>query len=159
MNDLARTQPASTTSSETDEAAAGARIFTGNLFRIRDGRGWAFTEAPPAPPPPQVRRPARVAQALARAHRLEAAIAAGDYADRADVARQLGFTRARITQILDLVLLAPDIQERILDLWTNGGREPLTERPLRNVAGISSWRDQRSAWARLLAARQVQECP
>ena len=159
MNDAApNTQPAADDTKD-DPPCAGTRVFTGNLFRVRDGRAWAFTDEPPPPPPPQVRRPARVAQALARAHRLEAAIAAGDYADRADVARQLGFTRARITQILDLVLLAPDIQERILDLWTNGGREPLTERPLRNVAGISSWRDQRSAWARLLAARQVQECP
>ena len=148
MNDLARTQPASTTSSETDEAAAGARIFTGNLFRIRDGRGWAFTEAPPAPPPPQVRRPARVAQALARAHRLEAAIERGEYADRADLARQLGFTRARVTQILDLLLLAPDLQERVLDMEAVDGVEPLSERSLRDVVRHECWADQRAAWAR-----------
>ena len=153
MNDLARTQPASTTSSETDEAAAGARIFTGNLFRIRDGRGWAFTEAPPAPPPPQVRRPARVAQALARAHRLEAAIAAGDYADRADAARQLGFTRARITQILDLILLAPDLQERVLDLEAVDGVEPISERALRQVVSTSLWSDQRAAWVEVRPSR------
>ena len=147
MNDLARTQPASTTSSETDEAAAGARIFTGNLFRIRDGRGWAFTEAPPAPPPPQVRRPARVAQALARAHRLEAAIERGEYADRADLARQLGFTRARVTQILDLLLLAPDLQERVLDMEAVDGVEPLSERALREVVRYECWAHQRATWA------------
>ena len=58
-------------------------------------------------------RPARVAQALALAHRLEAAVERGEYRDRAEIARQLGFTRARVTQILDLLLLAPDIQEEI----------------------------------------------
>jgi hypothetical protein len=40
---------------------------------------------------------------LALAHRLEAAIDRGEYRHRADLARQLGFTRARITQLLDLL--------------------------------------------------------
>ena len=123
----------------------GTRIFKGGLLRVRDGRAWAFTEPPP-PPPPEVRRPARVAQALARAHRLEAAIVAGDYADRADAARQLGFTRARITQILDLLLLAPDLQERVLDLEAVDGVEPVSERALREVVRHERWDDQRHAW-------------
>jgi len=124
----------------------GTRIFKGSLFRVREGRAWAFTDEPPPPPPPEVRRPARVAQVLARAHRLEAAIAAGDYIDRADAARQLGFTRARITQILDLLLLAPDIQEQVLALEAVDGVEPLSERALRGVVRHESWGDQRLAW-------------
>ena len=145
MNDAAlNAQPAQ--DDTKDDPAAGTRVFTGSLFRVRDGRAWAFTDEPPPPPPPQVRRPARVAQVLSRAHRLEAAIAAGEYADRADAARQLGFTRARITQILDLTLLAPDIQERVLDLEAINGREPLTERGLRDVVGHGCWVDQRAAF-------------
>jgi hypothetical protein len=125
-----------TAKSEANGAAQGgptngARIFTGQLFRVRDGRGWTFTEVPPAPPPKTVRRPARVAQALALSHRLQAAIVRGDYRDRADLARQLGFTRARVTQLLDLLLLAPAIQERVLDLEAVDGVEPMAERALR----------------------------
>jgi hypothetical protein len=38
----------------------------------------------------------------------------GEFADYADKARALGFTRARFTQIMDLLLFAADIQEEIL---------------------------------------------
>ena len=145
MNDATDAQPAQDDNAE-DPATTSTRVFKGNLFRVRDGRAWAFTDEAPAPPPPQVRRPARVARVLARAHRLEAAIGAGDYADRADAARQLGFTRARVTQILNLVLLAPDIQDRILDLEAIDGREPLTERRLREVLRRQAWCDQRKRW-------------
>ena len=143
MNDAALdTQPAAG-GAGSSPGDASTRIFKGSLFRVREGRAWAFTEEPPPPPPPQVRRPARVAQVLARAHHLQAAIDRGDYADRADAARQLGFTRARITQILDLLQLAPDLQERILELEAVDGVEPLSERGLRDVVRHESWVDQR----------------
>ena len=115
------------------EPARGTRIFTGQLFRVRDGKGWTFVDEPPAPPEP-VRRPARVARMLALAHRLQAAIDRGEYRDRAELARQVGFTRARITQILNLLLLAPDIQEFVLGLEAVDGKEPMSERALREVA-------------------------
>ena len=124
----------------------GTRIFTGNLFRVRQGNGWAFTEEPPLPPREPVRRPARVAQMLALAHRLQAAIDQGEYQDRADLARQLGFTRARVTQLLDLLLLAPDIQEEILELERIDGVEPLAERALRRIVRQMDWAVQRERW-------------
>jgi hypothetical protein len=129
-----------------EEPRQGARIFTGQLFRVREGHGWGFTDEAPDPPPAPVYRPARVAQMLALAHRLEAAIERCDYRDRADVARQLGFTRARVTQLLDLTLLAPDIQEQILSLEAIDGREPLTERGIREVVGMVNWEEQRERW-------------
>ena len=159
MNDAALdTQPAAG-EAVPSPAGAGTRIFKGSLFRVREGRAWAFTEDPPPPPPPQVRRPAHVAQALARAHRLEAAIAAGDYADRADAARQLGFTRARISQILDLLLLAPDLQESILELEAVDGVEPTSERALREVVRHDCWINQRTAWPAELNNRCVRITP
>jgi hypothetical protein len=124
----------------------GARIFTGQLFRVREGHGWGFTDEAPEPPPAPVYRPARVAQMLALAHRLEAAIERGDYRDRADIARQLGFTRARVTQLLDLTLLAPDIQEQILALEAVDGLEPTSERALRGVSREMEWEEQRRRW-------------
>lgn len=147
MNDLAHAQPAVADSAERDPATDGTRIFTGNLFRVRDGRGWAFTAEPPPPPPAQTRRPARVAQALALAHRLQTAIDRGEYRDRAELARQLGFTRARVTQLLDLLLLAPDVAERVLFLEAVDGVEPLTERALRVLIRCETWAEQRRAWA------------
>ncbi len=130
----------------------GTRIFTGRVFRVRDGHGWRFTGEAPAPPTEPVHRPARVARMLALAHRLEAAIERGEYCDRAEVARELGFSRARISQLLDLTLLAPDIQERVLALEAIDGREPLTERALREVVPHESWVEQRHAWDHVRSA-------
>jgi hypothetical protein len=114
--------------------------------KIRRGRGVALAfEAPPAPPEP-TRRPARLAQLLALAHHIEGLIKKGAVQDRADVARRLGFTRGRVTQILDLTLLAPDIQEEILFAEAVDGREPYTERDARKVALIPEWSKQREAW-------------
>jgi ParB-like chromosome segregation protein Spo0J len=111
----------------------------------RAGRVRLAVEPPPATPPP-ARRPAKLAQLLALAHHIEALIKKGAVRDRADVARRLGFTRSRITQILDLTLLAPDIQEEILFAEAVDGREPFTERDARKIALIPEWWKQRDAW-------------
>ena len=108
---LPATPIANAAASPSPEPTPGTRIFTGQLFRVRDGKGWTFVDEPPAPPEP-VRRPARVARMLALAHRLQAMIDAGDAPDRATLARRLGFSRARITQLLDLLLLAPTSRRR-----------------------------------------------
>ncbi len=143
MND-ALAQPLAEPTPATSRAT---RIFTGQLFRVRDGHGWSFSTEPPAPPREPVRRPTRVARMLALAHRLQAAIDRGEYRDRAELARQLGFTRARVTQLLDLLLLAPDIAERVLFLEAVDGVQPLTERALRALVRHESWAEQRRAWA------------
>lgn len=74
------------------------------------------------------RQAATVAKRLALAHHIAAQIEAGVYDDQADVARQHGLTRARLTQLMNLLLLAPDIQEEILALEVPAGRQPLSER-------------------------------
>lgn len=90
--------------------------------------------------------PARVAVMLALAHKLQQAIDRGDLRDQADAARRLGFNRARITQLFDLTLLAPDIQEQILIRELVDGVEPITERAVRRVVRASEWGEQRGAW-------------
>jgi hypothetical protein len=61
-------------------------------------------------------------------------------------------TTARITQIMNLLVLAPDIQEEILFLPpVAAGRAPVTERDLRPVLKTLVWREQRERWARLRA--------
>ena len=66
-----------------------------------------------------------------------------------EVARQLGITRARVTQLLDLTLLAPEIQAEILEMVAVDGREPLAERELRPLVRCSAWDEQRRVWRRL----------
>lgn len=45
---------------------------------------------------------------------------------------------------MDLTLLAPDIQEKILFLESVDGVEPMSERELRKLAGCAAWRNQRT---------------
>jgi hypothetical protein len=74
-----------------------------------------------------------VAIMLALAHKIQHAIDRGVVSDRAEVARRLGLTRARITQLLDLTLLPPQAQERILFIQSVDGLEPLSEAQLRSM--------------------------
>ena len=133
-----------------DEQQAGRRIFTSYLFRGRNGSDVVFSQEPPPPPPEVVRRPARVARMLALAHRLQRAIQRGEYDDRADLARQFGVTRARVTQLLNLTLLAPDIQAAVLKLEAIDGVQPTSERALRAVVGAVDWGVQRRRWDQMV---------
>ena len=135
------------TNPTSSSTAAGPRVVTGQLHRVQRGHGKRFVSEPPPGP---VRRPARVAVMLALAHKLQEAIAQGKVRDQADVARRLGFTRARITHLLDLLLLAPDLQEQVLFLEAVDGVQPMSERVLRAVAHLASWAEQRKRWSEIL---------
>jgi hypothetical protein len=125
-------------------------VISGTLVRVRT-RQVAFVDVPIAVRPREVvRRPAKVAQMLALAHHLQNAIDEGVVTDRAEVARKLGFTRARVTQLLNLTLLAPDIQEAVLGLEAVDGVEPMSERGLRALSKGADWAEQREIWGELL---------
>lgn len=128
----------------------GERVISGTLHRVRLSHEKKFTEEPPVVHEP-VRRPARVAIALALAHKIEDAIQRGAVRDRAEVARRLGLTRAKITQLLDLALLAPDLQCQVLALEAVDGVEPTSERTLRAVAFAGAWARQRDQWASVVS--------
>lgn len=106
--------------------------------------------ARPSRPGPTVAptgRVPRVARLLALAHRIDRMIAAGEIRDWAEAARLCGLTRARMTQIANLLLLAPVIQEEIV-AWppVTEGRETITERSLRPLTAEASWERQRILW-------------
>jgi hypothetical protein len=132
--------------SSPDQALSNTTVISGKLHRVRKGHTKRFTETPPVVPEP-VRRPARVAIMLALALKIQQAIERGAVRDRADVARRLGVARARVTQLLDLTLLAPDIQERILFAQTLDGIEPFSERRLRAFVKADTWSAQRARLA------------
>ncbi len=97
----------------------------------------------------------RVARLLALAIRMEGLIASGRVACYADAARLAHVTRARMTQIMNLTRLAPDIQEAVLFLTpVVKGRDPVTERDLRPIAAEFNWTKQRHLWARLIGSEQ-----
>lgn len=126
---------------------AARHVLKAPLFR-QQGRSIRFSDAPPTPAPKRdpVRRPAKVARMLALAHHLQRAIDQGLVADRAEVARKLGLTRARVTQLLDLLLLAPDLQSEVLEMTAEDAVEPTTERRLAGIARTVHWVQQRSNW-------------
>ena len=92
----------------------------------------------------------RISRLMALAIRFEGLIKSGEVQYYADLAR-LGFvSRARITQIMNLLNLAPDIQEEILFLpHIIKGKEPITDRDVRKVVNVTNWSLQREMWAKL----------
>ena len=93
----------------------------------------------------------RVSRFLALAIHLEGLIRLGHAPDFAAVARLGHVSRARMSQIMNLTLLAPDIQQDILFLPPVAkGRDPVTECDLRRIAAEPDWKKQRRLWNRLL---------
>ncbi len=92
-------------------------------------------------------RVTRVARMLAMAHKVDAKIRAGELRDLADAARAMELTRARVTQITNLLLLAPEIQMEILELpLVEQGRDPISERQLRPIVAEPDWQRQMELW-------------
>ena len=104
------------------------------------------TRAQPSPgarPETPARIP-RISRLMALAIKFQDMVDRGEVRDYADLARLGYVTRARLTQIMNLLLLAPDIQEAFLDnssAWR--ARSAITERDLRSVSRIVDWADQR----------------
>lgn len=153
--------------SDRQTSDEGARKNTPSDYRVieepifwRRSRSVELTPTPPPDKPEPVRRPAKVARQLALAHHLQAAIERGLVADQAALARKLGLTRARVTQLFDLLMLAADLQELVLALEAVDGAEPMAERTLRTVAHAGTWAEQRAAWATIVSsARPVVHRP
>ena len=86
----------------------------------------------------------RVTRLMALAIKSEALIRTGVVRDYADLARLAHVSRARVTQIMNLLNLAPDIQEELLSLQPRiAQRDQLHERGLRAIAKVVDWDTQR----------------
>lgn len=96
----------------------------------------------------------RISKLMALAIRFDGLVRRGEVRDYADLARLGYVTRARITQIMNLLNLAPDIQEEILFLpRTVKGRDQIREKEVRPIAAVPHWSRQRKMWAKLTAER------
>jgi hypothetical protein len=114
----------------------------------RDGHGRP-PPAAPRPPLPAGRVP-RVSRLMALALRFQGLLQQGLIADYAALARLGHVSRARVSQIMNLLVLAPDIQEALLFLpRTEKGRDPIHLAQLQPLAALLDWRQQRRLWQEL----------
>ena len=122
--------------------------------KVKFGRTGAGGRKEMRPAPPNdvaaARRVPRVARLMALAIRLDGLIRSGQLRDQAEVARVGRVTRARVTQIMNLLLLAPDIQEQLLwQLAPARGRAGILLRDLQPIAQTHDWEKQREMWVKL----------
>ena len=124
------------------------RLKRGNQAKHRLRPGIVNTGA--APPCGRI---ARIAKLLALAHKFDGLLCQGVIANCAALARLGQVSRARITQIMNLLYLAPDIQEEILFLSPSlRGRDVIHLRHLQPIAAILDWHEQRTRWRTLAPA-------
>jgi len=106
---------------------------------------------PPEPPVPNGRIP-RLSKLMALAIRFDQMLANGQVASMSELACLAHVTQPRMTQIMNLLHLAPDIQEQLLNLPpVKAGEDPITERDIRVVIRERDWSNQRRRWRRLTA--------
>ena len=92
----------------------------------------------------------RVSQVLALAVHFQDMIQRGEARDYSDLARLGCITRERMNQIMELIWLAPDIQQEILEFPPNRtGRFPVSEVAARRIAARLDWVEQRDLWRKL----------
>jgi hypothetical protein len=96
---------------------------------------------------PELGRVPRISRLVALAIYMQDLLNHGEVADYAELARLGQVSRARITQVMNLLHLAPDILEEILLLpRSEGGADPIAEKKLRRIAAVPDWSRQRAMW-------------
>lgn len=98
-------------------------------------------DAPPPSPAaaPEPTRVPRISQLMALAIHFDWLIREGNVKDQAELARLGGVSRARLTQIMNLTLLAPEIQEKLL--FSEGAT--VSDASIRQAASEPLWHCQR----------------
>jgi hypothetical protein len=92
----------------------------------------------------------RISKLMALAIWFDGLIRDGTVRDMSELARLAHVTQPRMTQIMNLLHLAPDIQEELLFLpEVTTGRDPIHERMLRPVTALVDWAEQRRRWHRI----------
>jgi hypothetical protein len=125
--------------------ALARRGCAGRQEKDNDGPASAASVAPARVP--------RLARLLALAWHIEGLVQSGTLASYAAAARLGHVSRARLSQVMSLLNLAPDLQEQLLFLQhPRRGRAPLALRHLLRVAAVLDWPEQRRRWRKLRRA-------
>jgi hypothetical protein len=127
-------------------------ILLGRCGRVSrpeaNGAASESTHSQPSSPVP------RIARLLALAWHVEELVRSGTISSYAAAARLGHVSRARLSQILSLLNLAPDLQEQLLFLQRPArGRQSLVLRHVLTVAAALDWHEQRRCWRRLRRGR------
>ncbi len=131
-------------------ATSAPLTVAGTIHFARRGKSKELGHGP-APVPTAPGRMPRVARLMALALKFDRLIREGAVADQAELARLGHVTRARVSQIMNLLHLAPDIQEQLLFLPpVTQGRDPMILRDLQPIAATPDWRKQRKLWTALV---------
>ena len=83
---------------------------------------------------------------LERAEKWQQQLDSGEVKTRAEIARRVGCAAARVSNIMNLLRLAPKIQQRIRELPLGTSRSVISERRLREMARLP-WTEQLGIWA------------
>ena len=95
----------------------------------------------------------RISRLMALAIRMDEMLRRGEAQDTFELALLGKVSQPRVTQILSLSLLAPDIQEALLSLpRETSGKPAIHERNLRPIATEPMWDRQRQMWSELLCS-------
>jgi hypothetical protein len=117
-------------------------------FHVRRGCNSQRQVRSGATPTVVSRRIPRISRLMALAIRFDQLIRDGVVTDQAELAQLGRVSRPRLSQIMNLVNLAPEIQEELLQHSRKAqGRNFLSERLIRPIAGTSCWGQQRRMWA------------
>lgn len=92
----------------------------------------------------------RVVELLHKAIEWQTLLESGEIANQADIARREGITRARVTQVMGMLRLAPEIQQHILAFPQTFRRPAITERALRPITAIEARGEQLREFQRFL---------
>lgn len=99
---------------------------------------------------PSAGRLPQITRVLALAIHFDNMMRQGDAKDYADIGRLTCLCRERVSQIMRLNYLAPDIQMELLYLPPMPAcLFPISETAVRRIANLLSWTDQRREWAAL----------
>jgi hypothetical protein len=109
-----------------------------------------IVDRPPATQTVDVGRVPRISKLMALALQFEDLLRQGQIADKTEMARLALVTQPRITQVMNLCYLAPDIQEELLFLpRVLKGRDPIHEKRMRRICREPSFARQRRLWETL----------
>ena len=100
--------------------------------------------------PPEVPKTPRVVELLRKAIGWKALLKSGKVTSQAEIASREGITRARVTQVMGMLRLAPEIQEKILVMPDAIHKSLLTERVLRPIGTITNYGNQIREFHKLL---------
>ncbi len=94
----------------------------------------------------------RISKLMALAIRFDRLIREGEVSNQSELARLSHITQPRMTQIMNLLHLAPEIQEEIMFLTkVMAGCDPVHEKMLRTIVAEINWTKQKQMWACLRA--------